>query len=184
LVVNFDVPENPEDYVHRIGRTGRAGETGRAVTIATPQQSSEVYDIERLIGREIPVAEDSPLRLAPRPERSGGGGRGRRPQRGPRPTQPREQTKPQQDGRPARSDSPRSGSQAGPSNSAPAQAPRWDDRAPRPEKPRAAGNPHTGFPKGGQPQHPGTPRRSGPGGPAKGGSHPFEKYVKSPKRRA
>lgn len=53
LVVNFDLPDQPEDYVHRIGRTGRAGETGRAVTIATPEQVSEVRRIERLIGRRL-----------------------------------------------------------------------------------------------------------------------------------
>lgn len=53
LVINFDLPDQPEDYVHRIGRTGRAGEAGRAVTIATPEQVSEVRRIERLIGRHL-----------------------------------------------------------------------------------------------------------------------------------
>lgn len=49
LVVNYDIPENPEDYVHRIGRTGRAGAEGRAITLATPQQHRDVKDIERLM---------------------------------------------------------------------------------------------------------------------------------------
>jgi len=53
LVINFDLPDQPEDYIHRIGRTGRAGETGRAVTIATPEQVTEVRRIERLIGRHL-----------------------------------------------------------------------------------------------------------------------------------
>lgn len=53
LVVNFDLPDQPEDYIHRIGRTGRAGESGRAVTIATPDQVTEVRRIERLIGRRL-----------------------------------------------------------------------------------------------------------------------------------
>ncbi|ACI98780.1 DEAD/DEAH box helicase [Rhodospirillum centenum] len=53
-VFNFDVPFNAEDYVHRIGRTGRAGLTGRAFTIAAPEDGRLVQAIEKLIGREIP----------------------------------------------------------------------------------------------------------------------------------
>lgn len=62
LVVNYDVPEKPEDYVHRIGRTGRAGSRGRAVTIAVPAQAKDVRDIERLLGIKIPIS-----RLGQRP---------------------------------------------------------------------------------------------------------------------
>jgi ATP-dependent RNA helicase RhlE len=54
LVVNFDLPDNPNDYVHRIGRTGRAGKTGRALSFATPEQQSDVRSIERIIRRVIP----------------------------------------------------------------------------------------------------------------------------------
>ncbi|MBI1205654.1 MAG: DEAD/DEAH box helicase [Azospirillum sp.] len=53
-VFNFDVPINPEDYVHRIGRTGRAGRTGLAYTIATPEETRQIGAITRLIKREIP----------------------------------------------------------------------------------------------------------------------------------
>lgn len=53
-VFNFDVPTNPEDYVHRIGRTGRAGRSGRAFTIAVPEDGKYVALIEKLIGRQIP----------------------------------------------------------------------------------------------------------------------------------
>ncbi|RKQ73318.1 DEAD/DEAH box helicase [Oceanibaculum indicum] len=53
-VFNFDVPSNAEDYVHRIGRTGRAGMTGRAYTIATPEDAKYVAAIENLIGKPIP----------------------------------------------------------------------------------------------------------------------------------
>lgn len=49
LVVNYDLPQNAEDYVHRIGRTGRAGLPGHAISFATPDQSGEIRDIERLI---------------------------------------------------------------------------------------------------------------------------------------
>ena len=53
-VINYDVPENPEDYVHRIGRTGRAQAVGDAFTLATPENAGDVRDIERFIGQEIP----------------------------------------------------------------------------------------------------------------------------------
>jgi ATP-dependent RNA helicase RhlE len=53
-VINYDVPENPEDYVHRIGRTGRAQAVGDAFTLTTPENASDVRAIERFIGREIP----------------------------------------------------------------------------------------------------------------------------------
>jgi len=53
-VINFDVPLNPEDYIHRIGRTGRAGRTGHAYTIATPDDYKLITAIEILIGRSIP----------------------------------------------------------------------------------------------------------------------------------
>ena len=53
-VVNYDVPENPEDYVHRIGRTGRAQAVGDAFTLATPENARDIRDIERFIGQRIP----------------------------------------------------------------------------------------------------------------------------------
>ncbi len=55
LVINFDVPENPEDYIHRIGRTGRAGRLGKAITFAQPDQGGEVRDIERLTRKMLPI---------------------------------------------------------------------------------------------------------------------------------
>jgi ATP-dependent RNA helicase RhlE len=53
-VINYDVPEKPEDYVHRIGRTGRAQAVGDAFTLVTPENASDVRDIERFIGQKIP----------------------------------------------------------------------------------------------------------------------------------
>jgi len=71
LVVNFDVPENPEDYVHRIGRTGRAGAAGRAITFAHPDQHGDVRDIEKLMKTELPLSPDSRMELPrPRPTHS------------------------------------------------------------------------------------------------------------------
>ncbi len=56
LVVNFDLPENPEDYVHRIGRTGRAGMAGKAVSFALPDQGGKVRAIERLTRLYLPIS--------------------------------------------------------------------------------------------------------------------------------
>ncbi len=57
LVINYDIPDNPGDYIHRIGRTGRAGEQGRAISFATPDQRSAVRDIERLLRTLISVSK-------------------------------------------------------------------------------------------------------------------------------
>ena len=54
LVVNYDVPDDAENYVHRIGRTGRAGKTGHSVILATPAQSQEINKIEELIQMKLP----------------------------------------------------------------------------------------------------------------------------------
>ena len=54
-VFNFDVPTNAEDYVHRIGRTGRAGKEGRAFTLVSPEDGKYFQAIIKLIGKEIPV---------------------------------------------------------------------------------------------------------------------------------
>lgn len=64
LVVNFDLPEAAEDYVHRIGRTGRAGKDGLAISFATLDQSSKVKDIERLLRQDLILAPGS----LPRPQ--------------------------------------------------------------------------------------------------------------------
>jgi ATP-dependent RNA helicase RhlB len=55
MVINYDVPEDPENYVHRIGRTGRAGKTGEAVMLACEQYVFGLESIEELIGMKIPV---------------------------------------------------------------------------------------------------------------------------------
>jgi ATP-dependent RNA helicase RhlE len=56
LVVNYDLPEHAEDYVHRIGRTGRAGAEGRAISIASPDQRKEVEAIEAFTKSYLPVS--------------------------------------------------------------------------------------------------------------------------------
>lgn len=52
-VINYNVPEHPEDYVHRIGRTGRAGDEGEAFTLFSPDELSQLQAIERLLGKPI-----------------------------------------------------------------------------------------------------------------------------------
>src|SRR5689334_2194712 len=63
-VFNFDVPYSPEDYVHRIGRTGRAGLTGHSFTLASPSEGQLVEAIEKLIGSSIPRVEVPGLETA------------------------------------------------------------------------------------------------------------------------
>ena len=72
-VVNYELPNVPEDYVHRIGRTGRAGASGEAISLVAGDEKSELKDIERLLKRTISVFEvegytaTEPLRDLPRP---------------------------------------------------------------------------------------------------------------------
>lgn len=56
-VVNFDLPNQPEDYIHRIGRTGRAGERGFSISFVSPEQKPWLKDIEKLIKKQIPTME-------------------------------------------------------------------------------------------------------------------------------
>jgi superfamily II DNA/RNA helicase len=90
-VVNFDVPHDPETYVHRVGRTARAQQRGDAFTLYAPEEEADLARIEKLIGMSIPrtripdftydvprTAHLGPSRSAPRPPLRA---RGRRPYR-------------------------------------------------------------------------------------------------------
>ncbi|MFH2070983.1 MAG: DEAD/DEAH box helicase [Elusimicrobiota bacterium] len=59
LVINYDLPDDPEIYVHRIGRTGRAGREGHSITFATPDQKRDVLNIEKIIRTSIPLSRHS-----------------------------------------------------------------------------------------------------------------------------
>ncbi|MBI1934253.1 DEAD/DEAH box helicase [Candidatus Peregrinibacteria bacterium] len=61
VVINYDLPDDPADYVHRIGRTARAGREGRAISFATPNQAQHIRDIERLIRASLPRRVHSSL---------------------------------------------------------------------------------------------------------------------------
>ena len=119
-VFNFDVPIHAEDYVHRIGRTGRAGMTGHAFTLATPDDRGFVDAIEKLIGAEIPRIAVEGMDPVAFPEDDGRRRRGRG--RGAKPAEKR----------PARA------VVAAPAEGAEAPKPR---RAPRARKPEPAAEP-------------------------------------------
>jgi ATP-dependent RNA helicase RhlE len=59
-VINFDIPEVPETYVHRIGRTARAGATGMAMSFCDAEERGDLRAIERLTRQQIPVVEGHP----------------------------------------------------------------------------------------------------------------------------
>ena len=72
-VFNYELPYSPEDYVHRIGRTGRAGASGRAVSLVSPDEDKLLAGVERFINRKLDITPlptppaPSPVRLAPPP---------------------------------------------------------------------------------------------------------------------
>ena len=63
-VINFDLPNIPETYIHRIGRTGRAGLDGRAISFSDIEEKAYVKDIEKLTGKAIPVVDTHPYPMA------------------------------------------------------------------------------------------------------------------------
>ncbi|MGB1128547.1 MAG: DEAD/DEAH box helicase [Haloferula sp.] len=98
LVINFDLPKEPEAYVHRIGRTGRAGATGHAVTYCTEDEFKELRAVEKQINQSIPVDEEHewheagtaklyqerrPVKKEAKKKTAGGGNRRRRRRRRP-----------------------------------------------------------------------------------------------------
>jgi ATP-dependent RNA helicase RhlE len=86
-VINFELPNVPETYVHRIGRTGRAGASGLAISFCDAEEMEFLHDIQKLITRPIPVVEEHPfvMQRAPMPTGpakrapAGGGNQQRRP---------------------------------------------------------------------------------------------------------
>jgi ATP-dependent RNA helicase RhlE len=93
-VINYDVPNEPETYVHRIGRTGRAGASGIAVSFCDHEERGYLHDIQRLIRKPLKVNEDHPIYPAlealpvadhTAPGRMAAAGTQARPLRGPRP---------------------------------------------------------------------------------------------------
>ncbi len=177
-VFNYDLPFDAEDYVHRIGRTGRAGATGKAFALVDEDSAFRIEAVEKYLGQKIPVewADDlpevveKPYSRPPRREfsdrrggpggrdrRDGGGrgrsgDRGRRPDRGPRGDRPRDD-RPREDRPPREAREPRETGEAGERRPAPQQA-----AAGGPPRERAAGRPEGERREGGEEQ--GKRRRS------------------------
>ena len=85
IVINFDLPNVPESYVHRIGRTARAGADGKAIAFCAPDEHKQLWDIEKVIKMDIPVVEMEGLTQnlipnfeKPAPRRRGGGANSKR----------------------------------------------------------------------------------------------------------
>ena len=70
-VINYDIPDEAETYIHRIGRTGRAGQAGRALSFCGLDERSNLRAIERLLKRELPAAAEHPFKSAVPPRPSG-----------------------------------------------------------------------------------------------------------------
>ncbi len=81
-VVNFELPNVPETYVHRIGRTGRAGRRGVAYSFCNPDELTQLRDIEKLIGKRIEVAGGERFAPAPKEAKESKSEASKRPQRG------------------------------------------------------------------------------------------------------
>jgi ATP-dependent RNA helicase RhlE len=64
-VINYELPNVPETYVHRIGRTGRAGASGIAISFCEAEERPFLKDIQKLIGKQIPVVVDHPFAISP-----------------------------------------------------------------------------------------------------------------------
>ena len=64
-IINFDIPNVPETYVHRIGRTGRAGKSGIAFSFCSPDEDAYLYKIEEILEKTIKVITDHPYPLTP-----------------------------------------------------------------------------------------------------------------------
>src|SRR5690606_32672216 len=67
-VVNFDLPDEAESYVHRIGRTGRNGQDGVAITMVDPSENAKLRQVERIIRMQLPVLADHLDQPDPQPK--------------------------------------------------------------------------------------------------------------------
>jgi ATP-dependent RNA helicase RhlE len=133
-VINYELPNEPESYVHRIGRTARAGASGVAYSFCDTEEREYLRDIEKLIRLRVPVVSEHPYvstsASAPLSQHGGGGNRSRSNNGG-------GQRQPQQ-----RSASAHSGRSSGPSNSG-SQAPRREGQSSQRDgqPPRRSGRP-------------------------------------------
>ncbi len=118
LVVNFDVPGQPEDYIHRVGRTARAEKKGDAYTFVSPEENGHLKDIEKKIGKKIDLGVKPPP--TKREITSGGPGSGPKQQGGGRRRRPAQgQSRPKRGGASSSRRKPQGGSRRKPGGSKP-----------------------------------------------------------------
>jgi ATP-dependent RNA helicase RhlE len=158
-VVNYDFPMHPEDYVHRIGRTGRAHAVGDAISFVTPEDHGDVRALERFIGRGLVRKKAEGFNYSQPAPAFNPADESQRFQRG--------HDRPQQSGRPQYGERRQGGGPQRPQNSG---RPFYVDRAQNPNRPQQSGHPkHEGRPQpGGNPPRPsqpqGPPRQQQPHG--------------------
>ncbi|MBA4162415.1 MAG: DEAD/DEAH box helicase [Novosphingobium sp.] len=115
-VFNFDTPWHPDDYVHRVGRTGRAGATGRAFTLIAPEDQEAIENVEKLTGGKLAVFEVGKGAKEPREDKPA---REAKPERAEKPARARREDKPERTERAPKAEAP--------------------ERAPRAERPKRDG---------------------------------------------
>ena len=119
-VINFDLPNVPETYVHRIGRTGRAGASGKALSFCDHEEKEYLRDITRLIKRDIPVMNEHPFVMVGGPKKAE-----------PEVREPRQPRGTGRGGRQGQGQRPQQSRGEGQRQSGQRNAPRRDDRPPR-----------------------------------------------------
>ena len=161
FVVNYDMPTYPNDYIHRIGRTGRAGQEGTAISLMSSDEHKFLRGIEGLLKIKIDQTSHEAFKPSDKPSGIGRGDPRSRSPRGGKPSFSRNKRSP--DGKSGNSFSKPRGGSSRPSNTG------------RPER-SGAGRPNTsgaGRPNtGGRPSNTGRPERSGAGRPSNGGGRP------------
>ena len=169
-VVNYELPNVPEDYVHRIGRTARAGSTGAAISLVSPDEVSYLRDIEKLLKRKIDFVEPPKFEIKEGTHTPRNSTAEHQPHQDPR---RRPEHRRSGGGRPNHSGGGRPGGRSGGGNRGAGRADHaaymQGGQAPRAEGARSEGNPTDGARVAGG--HPGGGQRSGGhrGGPKRGG---------------
>ena len=148
-VFNYDTPWHPDDYVHRVGRTGRAGAKGRAFTFVTPEDAEAIENVEKLTNQKIETFKVSGGgKKAEADDTSADESREEKPKRKPkakRDEKPKREEKPRQDDAPERDSKPKRAAKRDDSDDKPkASRKRRDDRDP-PSKPGEWEGPMPGF---------------------------------------
>ncbi|MDE1468398.1 DEAD/DEAH box helicase [Aurantiacibacter sp. D1-12] len=139
-VFNFDTPWHPDDYVHRIGRTGRAGAKGRAFTFVSPEDAEAIENVEKLTGSKVPVFGKKDVRVdlpkaAPKKDEGDQEGREEKPKRSrtkkaDAEDKPKREKKPRKDNTSSKQDKPKKQSRRRDADDEPVPAGEWNGPKP------------------------------------------------------